>query len=233
MNYITHLNAVFQRFSLDSRLKTTHISLYMALFQRWNFHRFKSIFFIERRELMNLAKIKSKSSYHRCINQLHDWNYIYYIPSHNPYKGSRIKMLEFRIREKSLVKSQPRETVIGTANSAKKEYTTVPRTGQLPHINRNKSNINPIGYNRPKKRQVIEFFKKKKWAELEAEKFYNHYSSIGWKMGGKIDIVNWHAAAENWILKGREFKKNKQKKGGSQKWENLKIEKNKNYDEPL
>ncbi len=31
INYIKHLNGVFQQFSKDSRLNPTHISLYMSL----------------------------------------------------------------------------------------------------------------------------------------------------------------------------------------------------------
>lgn len=36
LNYIKHLNAVFQQFSKDSGLNSTRISLYIAIFQFWN-----------------------------------------------------------------------------------------------------------------------------------------------------------------------------------------------------
>ena len=44
---------------------------------------------------MQLSKIGSKSTYHRCIKELNHWKYIVYFPSHNPYRGSKIKMLKF------------------------------------------------------------------------------------------------------------------------------------------
>lgn len=95
VNYIKHLNAVFNQFSKDSRLNPTHISLYVALFQLWNLNRFLEEFFINRDEVMQLSKIGSKSTYHRCIKELNHWKYIVYFPSHNPYRGSKIKMFKF------------------------------------------------------------------------------------------------------------------------------------------
>jgi len=95
VNYIKHLNNVFVQFSKDNRLNPTHISLYMALFQLWNINRFPKEFFINRDEVMQLSKIGSKSTYHRCIKELNHWKYIVYFPSHNPYRGSKIKILKF------------------------------------------------------------------------------------------------------------------------------------------
>jgi len=95
VNYIKHLNAVFLQFSLDSRLNPTHISLYIALFQFWNTNFFKDEFYINREEVMSFSKIGSKSTYHRCIKELSHWSYILYTPSHNPFKGSKIKMFDF------------------------------------------------------------------------------------------------------------------------------------------
>jgi len=109
-------------------------------------------------------------------------------------------------------------------------------------------------YGAPKQIDVIEMLYmlnmtpfhniEKGWPELEAQKFYNHYQSIGWKIGGKIKIENWHACAKNWILKSEELKTEKQvshfkdksnfptegkTKGGS----NLHTFRNKDYNQPL
>ena len=70
MNYIRHLNAVFEQFSKDSRLNPSHVSLYMALFQYWNINRFPEVFYIAREEVMAMAKIGSKATYHRCLRRL-------------------------------------------------------------------------------------------------------------------------------------------------------------------
>lgn len=95
INYIQHLNGIFEKFAIDKRLNPTHVSLYFALFTLWNSHYFVSEFFINREEVMLLSKIGAKSTYHRCIKQLSHWRYIRYEPSHNPFKGSRVKMFNF------------------------------------------------------------------------------------------------------------------------------------------
>ena len=95
INYIKHLNVAFAEFFKDSRLNPSHISLYIALFQMWNNSFFKDEFYINRVEVVRYSKIGSKSTYHRCIKELSHWKYVLYMPSHNPFKGSRIKMFYF------------------------------------------------------------------------------------------------------------------------------------------
>ena len=218
INYIKHLNGVFIQFSKDSRLNPTHISLYGALFQLWNNNRFPDEFYINREEVMRFSKIGSKSTYHRCIKELSHWKYIIYYPSHNPFKGSKIKMFNF-------------ETSSGQAL-----YDNSPKNGQAlvpiyKHIQTNK-NINKL--DKPKnEKEVIDFFKKENWSEGEAQKFYNHYQGIGWKLGGKTKIVDWQATARNWMLKAEEIKNEQSQKAVNQNQDNLKTSKNKNYNEPL
>lgn len=242
VNYIKHLKGVFLQFSKDNRLNPTHISLYIALFQIWNNNRFLEEFYINREEVMRFSKIGSKSTYHKCIKDLSHWKYIIYYPSHNPYKGSKIKMFKF-------------ETSSGQAlvhNSTKNETSSGQALVSInKHIqtNRNNKNINKL--DQPKNEKiVIDFFKKESWPEIEAQKFYNHYQGIGWKVGGKTKIVNWQATAKNWMIKAQEImssrahskeKTNENQKTVSQNsvpsltrdLDNLKTSKNKNYNEPL
>ena len=114
VNYIKHLNIVFIQFSKDSRLNPTHISLYIALFQLWNLNFFKEEFYINREEVMSFSKIGSKSTYHRCIKELSYWKYLMYLPSHNPFRGSRIKMFDFGTSTGQVV--YPSCTNIGTSS---------------------------------------------------------------------------------------------------------------------
>src|SRR5690554_1576338 len=160
VNYILHLKGVFIQFSKDNRLNPTHISLYVALFQIWNNNRFLEEFYINREEVMSFSKIGSKSTYHKCIKELNHWKYIVYYPSHNPFKGSKIRMFNFETSSKQVVDS----------------YS--PKNGQAlvsinKHIQTNK-NINKL--DQPKnEKEVIDFFKKENWPIIEAQKFYNHY----------------------------------------------------------
>ncbi len=61
-------------------------------------------------------------------------------------------------------------------------------------------------------------------------KFYNYYTSINWKIGGRIQIEDWHSMAKNWILKSEEIKTFIP---GTRNEDNLKTNQNKDYDEPL
>ncbi len=225
VNYIKHLNAVFLQFSKDSRLNPTHISLYVALFQLWNNYHFPMEFYINREEAMRFSKIGSKTTYHRCIKELHHWKYLLYEPSHNPFKGSRIKMFNFGTSDGQAL--YPSRTNIGTSNGQA-------LVSKNKHIQTVKNIINENKLDKPKnENEIIDFFKKENWPELEAKKFYNHYQGIGWKVGGKTKIVDWHATARNWMIKAEELKQKKTMVAVSQNTDNLKTSSNKNYNEPL
>lgn len=99
MNYILHLNGFFGRVSGDYRLNPTHISLYMALFQQWNVHRFRNPISIAREEVMATSHIHSRVTYHKCLRELHAWGYLQYVPSFNHYRGSLVYMLHLAVEE--------------------------------------------------------------------------------------------------------------------------------------
>ena len=215
MNYIKHLNAVFQKFYADKRLNPTHISLYMTLFQYWNINRFPEEFYIDRQEVMELSKIGSTATYHGCLKQMNKWKYLKYMPSHNPYKGSKIKLFNFGTTSEQVVnefETSTEQALIRNTNINK----------QIENINKTKLPKNEF--------EVIVFFKKNKWPPIEASKFYNHYQAIGWKIGGKIKIEDWQAIASNWMLKANEFETVSQV---SQNKDNLRTSKSKDYGQPL
>ncbi len=225
INYIKHLNAVFLQFSKDGRLNPTHISLYVALFQLWNNYHFSNDFYINRDEVMQYSKIGSKTTYHRCIKELHHWKYIMYTPSHNPFHGSKIKMFNFGTSDGQVL--YPNYANNGTSNGQAVVSINKP-------IQTGKNNLNVIKLDKPKnENEVIGFFEKENWPELEAKKFFNHYQGIGWKVGGKTKIVDWQATARNWILKADELKGEKTLDTVDQKSDNLRTSSNKNYSEPL
>ncbi|WP_185126785.1 hypothetical protein [Chryseobacterium taklimakanense] len=49
------------------------------------------------------------------------------------------------------------------------------------------------------------FFLEKDSTKMEAEKFFNHYESNGWLIGGKSKMKNWEAAARNWLINSKKF----------------------------
>jgi hypothetical protein len=78
MNYIKHLNGFFNALKNNAILTPAHVSLYMALFQYWNFNRFRNPFHIYRENIMQLSRIGSRTTYYRCIKDLHQAGYIHY-----------------------------------------------------------------------------------------------------------------------------------------------------------
>ena len=72
-------------------------------------------------------------------------------------------------------------------------------------------------------------FHQQNFPELEAQKFYNYFSSIGWLVGGKIPMVDWPAAANNWMLNAPKFISNER----SDRTKQLDTSAGKNYSEPL
>jgi hypothetical protein len=90
---IPELSAFYAAVTEDNRMTTTHISLYMALFQLYNQNHFQNPVEITRRLLMGLAKINGLATYHKCIKDLHHFGYIDYEPSFNPGIPSLARIL--------------------------------------------------------------------------------------------------------------------------------------------
>ncbi|TRX43067.1 transcriptional regulator [Flavobacterium restrictum] len=78
--------------------------------------------------------------------------------------------------------------------------------------------------------EVKIFFQENNFPELEANKFFNYFSSNGWLVGGKTPMVNWQAAAKNWMLNANKFNSNEPK---SDRAKYLNITTDKDYSEPL
>lgn len=242
VNYIKQLTEALMKFSDDDRLNPSHVSLYLALFQFWNMNRFQNPISINRSEVMRISKIGSKSTYHRCINELSNWNYLEYRPSKNPMKGSTINMYTFGTSsgtsdEQVLdFKSPKNEQVLGqvvgqevvpSINSINNKKITNNKTSSgesnSPHSSNSKKGFSP-----PKLDEVKNFFKDQKSNQTEATKFFNHFESNGWKVGGKTPMKNWQAAARNWIMRSSEFKKQ-----NNQNFSRLKVNESKDFDIPL
>ena len=79
------------------------------------------------------------------------------------------------------------------------------------------------------------YFAEKDAPSEEAEKFFNHYESNGWLVGGKSKMKNWQAAARNWLLNSKKFNviQNSTKNLTTTKSTNLNATTGKSYREPL
>jgi len=105
VNYIKHLAGFFERVATDERLNPTHVSMYVSLFQFWNINRFQNPISISRNDLMKVSKIAAKATYHKCMKELNEWQYLKYKPSYNPFKGSLVYLFNFQTGE--IEKNEP------------------------------------------------------------------------------------------------------------------------------
>ena len=81
----------------------------------------------------------------------------------------------------------------------------------------------------PSIEMILEYFVFKESSEIEANKFFNYYSSIGWLVGGKTKMKDWKASARNWIMNQNKF----QPKSNIPQPNHLQTSNYKNYAEPL
>jgi len=241
VNYITQLTEVLSRFSDDNRLNPTHVSLYLALFQFWNLNRFNNPVSISRSEVMKVSKIGSNATYHRCIKDLHKWEYLEYLPSYNPLKGSLVNMFKFETSNKQAVNGNH------SKNEQVLEQALVPSINSINNTNNNKQSKDESNSSSPsqssknkstkKKKRFIPptleetkaFFQKQKSTTQNAEMFQNHFESNGWLVGGKTKMKDWKAAARNWILRSKNFAG----QNANSKTDRLNVNQNKDYGEPL
>lgn len=281
MNYIKHLSAFFNKIVQDTDLNPTHVSLYMALFQSWNLNRFQNPISITRNEVMRISKIFSKATYHKCVNELHQKGYINYEPSHNPFKGSLVYVIELDSNKLPITKKEQRRTknrqhiehpIEQVVNKYQTSTLPTPRQALVPSINNiNNTNISKSanGHSLEKKTEnenqevqlntaseekqkkfrekkakdiaeiippkieyVKTFFIAMNTEETEAERFFNHFQSNGWLVGGKSKMKNWQASAKNWIMNLQSFTPI-QVAAATPVPGNLKTSNQKKYDEPL
>ncbi len=81
----------------------------------------------------------------------------------------------------------------------------------------------------PELTEVKEYFLSQNSEPIVAEKFFNHFQSNGWLVGGRSKMKDWQAASRNWILNENKFTANQT----APKRTNLNVTKGKNYNEPL
>lgn len=92
-NNESSFEGLFERIMNDSNLLTSQISLIMALYYYSHSSNFSFPFQVSRRKLMAFSKIRSISTYHRCIKSLIRLGYIDYIPSYHPLLASNFRFL--------------------------------------------------------------------------------------------------------------------------------------------
>ncbi|MDP2159841.1 MAG: hypothetical protein Q8K02_05120, partial [Flavobacterium sp.] len=92
--------------------------------------------------------------------------------------------------------------------------------------------VSPLKKATPTIEEIKTYFQENNFPELESQKFFNYFSSVGWLVGGKIPMINWQAAAQNWILNSVNFNHNTNTTPPNRP-KHLNTTTDKNYAEPL
>jgi hypothetical protein len=82
----------------------------------------------------------------------------------------------------------------------------------------------------PEIEEVKTYFQENNFLEQEAQKFYNYFKSVGWLVGGKTPMVDWQAAAQNWMINAPKFISNAEQPNRAKQ---LSTTTDKDYSEPL
>jgi hypothetical protein len=92
--------------------------------------------------------------------------------------------------------------------------------------------VSPNQKSTPSSEEVKSYFQENNFPELEAQKFFNYFSSNGWLVGGKTPMINWQAAAQNWMLNSINFNHNTDT-NPTNRPKHLNTTTDKDYSEPL
>ena len=82
----------------------------------------------------------------------------------------------------------------------------------------------------PSIEEVKTYFQENNFPEQEAQKFFNYFKSVGWLVGGKTPMVDWQAAAQNWMINAPKFISNAEQPNRAKQ---LNTTTDKDYSEPL
>jgi len=83
---------------------------------------------------------------------------------------------------------------------------------------------------KPTIENVKSYFQENNFPEQEAQKFFNYFKSVGWLVGGKTPMVDWQAAAQNWMINAPKFISNAEQPNRAKQ---LNTATDKDYSEPL
>jgi hypothetical protein len=86
----TLINRFLATIPEDPRIAAVHISLYLALVQRWKALCYPEPLRVFSHEVMPVCKISRATTYCRILRELSAYGYLCYLPSFNHNRGSRV-----------------------------------------------------------------------------------------------------------------------------------------------
>jgi len=84
------------RAACDGQLTPWHIALLSGILFVSSASDKTGFFQVSRRKLKSFSKIRANGTYHKCLSDLVRMGYVEYLPSYDPFLGSRMKLVNAR-----------------------------------------------------------------------------------------------------------------------------------------
>ncbi|MBW7891441.1 MAG: hypothetical protein H3C48_10560 [Chitinophagaceae bacterium] len=92
MEQVQQLSDFFKAIEGDGRIAPMHICVYAALLYYRHLHRLENPFHVFSYEIMSIAKISNKSTYHKSIRALNEYGYLHFKSTRKKNKGSTVHL---------------------------------------------------------------------------------------------------------------------------------------------
>lgn len=93
METLNLVSRFFDAIRKDPCINTTHISIYMALVYYGKDQPTASTIHVYSQQIIDICKISSRSTYYRCMHDLHAFGYLQYMPVFKRNKPSQVLLL--------------------------------------------------------------------------------------------------------------------------------------------
>lgn len=217
------LSRNFFNFSFENPEKITpsHIALYFFAIEHCNRLGGKEKFGFPSGMAMEAIGIKSYNTYAKTLKDLVLWGFIKMIESSkNQYSSNIIALSK---NDKALVKALDKALI---KHSSKHLQSTGESIYTIDKQINNKQ-INNKQEREAKPQSVLDvrlFFEElglNGKSETQAQIFWNHYTSNGWKIGGKTTMKDWKSSARNWAARIGDFSSKSETKTKADKFSHL------------
>ncbi len=162
---------------------------------------------------------------------------INYINNTNILNDKNVSNLEkqtknFEEINNSILKNETEDEKEKKLREKKKSVSDSPTQIEINHKTGGKEEfiVTSSAVEKPTIEDVKTYFQENNLPEQEAQKFFNYFKSVGWLVGGKTPMVDWQAAAQNWIINAPKFISNAEQPNRAKQ---LNTATDKDYSEPL
>lgn len=137
----------------------------------------------------------------------------------NESKTKQTKANESKLKQTKASESKRPNTTTTTTTNTTTTTTTTTNTESVGNAHAREgavvdAPVTLMSSQQPTQEQVADYFKKIGGAEEQADRFFNHWESVGWVRTDGRRLVSWEAAARQWVLNDYRLQHQKETKNG-------------------